>query len=167
MINKLEKENFSSNFRDWLSDDYYHFLEIDPDSSVNDINRAFRLKIKDCNPDVYPYSSAQRQYTEQRLKQLIVARETLTDPLKREQYDNERQMLQECYISYMSSTYNIFEKDKKIISGPKFRSAPGKKLERLKRYISDESKAYQQITPVMAEQVSDIFLLCMSEHQFQ
>jgi curved DNA-binding protein CbpA len=163
---QFEKEYFSNDFKHWLNDDYYHLLDIKPAASLDEINRAFRNKIKDCNPDLYPDFSEQRRYSENRLKQLIIARETLSDPAKREQYNNERQLSQECYISYISSTYNLFEKEKKMVM-PKFKDEPGKKLERLKKYISDESKAYQKITANLAEEVTDIFLLCMSEHDFQ
>jgi curved DNA-binding protein CbpA len=166
-MSDFAREEYSNDFKHWLNDDYYHLLEIEPSASASEINRSFRTKIKDCNPLLYPESSEQRIYTERRLKQLIEARETLTDPAKREEYDNNRQLSQECYITYMSSAYNIFEKNKKTISTPKFKDEPGKKLERLKKYISDESTAYQKITPGLADEVTDIFLLCMSEHNFQ
>jgi curved DNA-binding protein CbpA len=162
-----EKENYSKDFKNWLNNDYYHLLDIEPTADQNEINRAFRMKIKDCNPLLYPELSEQRIFIEARLKQLIEARETLTDPAKKRQYDEERQLSQECYISYMSSAYNIFEKDKKVIKSPRFKEAPGKKLERLKKYVTSESKAYNQITQNLADEVSDIFLLCMSEHDYQ
>lgn len=165
--NKFEREYFSNDFNNWLNNDYYHLLGIDPAASLNEINRAFRIKLKGCNPSLYTDSTEQKFYTEERLKQLISARDTLTDKVKREQYDNERQLSQECYISYISSTSNIFEKDKKIISPHRIKEVPGKKLERLKKYVSTESQAYHKITQSLVEQISDIFLLCMSEHDYQ
>lgn len=166
-MSQFEKEYFSNDFRNWLNDDYYHLLGIEPSASLNEIHRAFRIKLKDCNPLLYPDLSEQRLYTEKRLKQLIEAREILSDPIKRQHYDGERQLSQECYIYYMSSTHNLFEKDKKIINMPKFKDEPGKKLERLKKFVSNESKAYQKISSNLVDEVTDIFLLCMSEHDFQ
>lgn len=92
-------------FRDWLESDYYHLLGVNQTASDDEINRAYRLKAKQMHPDIFPLGSVERDEAEQNFKKLIFARDTLLDTEKRNEYDQERQTLQECYVSYISTSY--------------------------------------------------------------
>ena len=63
--------------------DYYDVLGVDKNASDADIKSAFRKKAKNCHPDLHPGDAAK----EAEFKELNEAYEVLSDPEKREKYD--------------------------------------------------------------------------------
>src|SRR3989454_10986192 len=62
--------------------DLYGVLGIRPDSSEEEIKRAYRKLARELHPDVNKDPQAERQF-----KQVTAAYETLKDPVRRRQYD--------------------------------------------------------------------------------
>jgi curved DNA-binding protein CbpA len=92
-------------FRDWLNDDYYNLLGVTLMSTPDEINKAYRSKAKNCHPDIFPLNSIERYQAEQKFKKILEARDTLLDSEKRNEYDNERQFMQDSYLAAMSNGY--------------------------------------------------------------
>jgi curved DNA-binding protein CbpA len=90
-------------FREWLKDDYYNLLGISIDSTADEINKAYKQLAKMCHPDIFPLNSRERLKAEKKFKQVLQARETLLDPEKRSEYDDKRQILQDCYLFSMAN----------------------------------------------------------------
>ena len=65
-----------------MSDDYYKTLEVHPDVSIEDIKKAFREKARLNHPDKGGDPNV--------FKKIMSAYETLSDPVKRQEYDNMR-----------------------------------------------------------------------------
>jgi len=63
-------------------EDYYDLLGVGRDASTAEIKQAYRERIKEVHPDVSDEEAAS-----ERTKTLIRAKDTLTDPDEREQYD--------------------------------------------------------------------------------
>lgn len=63
--------------------DYYEILEVDTESTPEQIKRAFRKKAKELHPDLSHAGS----YSAEKLHLLIQAYETLSDARRREEYD--------------------------------------------------------------------------------
>jgi molecular chaperone DnaJ len=63
--------------------DYYELLGISKDASETDIKKAFRKLARKYHPDVNPSNKA----AEQKFKEINEAYEVLSDPKKRQQYD--------------------------------------------------------------------------------
>ncbi len=63
---------------------YYEVLDIDPACSAGDIKRSFRRKAKELHPDLR-YS--QRENSDESMRKLLAAYETLSNPKKRSDYD--------------------------------------------------------------------------------
>ncbi len=122
-------------FRDWLKNDYYHILGIDQSATNDEINKAYRLKAKQTHPDTYPFNSNDYLNAEKSFKQLLHARDTLLDSDKRDEYDKERLTAQECYVSFISTSYTIpFEKKEEI--------KPISFKEKLKEKLVEEENDY-------------------------
>jgi molecular chaperone DnaJ len=66
-----------------MADDYYQILEVPRTASADDIKKAFRKLARKHHPDVNPGNKA----AEERFKQLNSAFEVLSDPKKRQLYD--------------------------------------------------------------------------------
>jgi hypothetical protein len=66
--------------------DLYRALEVDPEASVETIEAAFRSLVRRYHPDVTP----NRKEALKRTKELNVARDWLTDPALRAEYDEVR-----------------------------------------------------------------------------
>jgi len=64
--------------------DYYAVLEISPEASAEQIQRAFKAQILRWHPDVNP---TQKAAAEARTRQIIEAHEVLKDAVSRAQYD--------------------------------------------------------------------------------
>ena len=63
---------------------YYEVLDLDPACSAGDIKRSFRKKAKELHPDL-KYSN--RQTSDEKIRNLLAAYETLSNPQKRSVYD--------------------------------------------------------------------------------
>ncbi|WP_436935381.1 DnaJ domain-containing protein [Halovenus marina] len=61
---------------------YYDLLDISPDATTEEIEQAYRRKLKETHPDVSDHEDAS-----ERTKRLIDAKETLTDEAERARYD--------------------------------------------------------------------------------
>jgi molecular chaperone DnaJ len=62
--------------------DFYKILGVKPDASPEEIKKAFREKAKKYHPDINPHN---QEY----FKLVVEAYETLIDPIKRKEYDNQ------------------------------------------------------------------------------
>ncbi|MBA7585730.1 Chaperone protein DnaJ [subsurface metagenome] len=63
---------------------YYEVLGIDPVCSTGEIKRSFRKRAKELHPDL---KYANRQYSDEKMRNLLAAYETLSNPQKRSAYD--------------------------------------------------------------------------------
>lgn len=64
-----------------MDKDYYKILGVEKNASQDDIKNAYRLLAKKYHPD-------KNQHTEEKFKEIVEAYETLSDPQKKELYDN-------------------------------------------------------------------------------
>jgi molecular chaperone DnaJ len=72
--------------REWFEKDYYKILGVGTDASDRDIQRAYRKLAKQFHPDANP---GDRQ-SEERFKEANAAHDVLSDPAKRQEYDEIR-----------------------------------------------------------------------------
>jgi molecular chaperone DnaJ len=75
--------------REWFEKDYYGELGVSSDASDKDITRAYRKLAKQYHPDNNPGDAK----AEERFKTVSAAYEVLSDPAKRKEYDEVRQMV--------------------------------------------------------------------------
>ena len=94
-------------FREWLKDDYYNLLGVIYTATPEEINKAYKEKAKIWHPDIFPYNSMERYQAEQKFKKILQAKEILSDSQKKNEYDNQRQFIQDFYLSTMSNNYNF------------------------------------------------------------
>ncbi len=74
--------------REWVEKDFYKELGVSPDASPEDIKRTARKLLADNHPDRNPDDKA----AEDRYKAVSEAKEVLTDPAKRKEYDETRRL---------------------------------------------------------------------------
>src|SRR5215471_10187351 len=74
--------------RESVEKDFYKELVVSSDASEKDINRAARKLLAENHPDRNPGN----QMTEDRYKAVSEAKEVLTDPAKRKEYDETRRL---------------------------------------------------------------------------
>jgi curved DNA-binding protein CbpA len=63
---------------------YYEVLGLDPACSTEEIKRSFRKRAKELHPDL---KITNRQYSDDNMRNLLAAYETLSNPQKRKSYD--------------------------------------------------------------------------------
>jgi molecular chaperone DnaJ len=77
--------------REWVEKDFYKELGVASDASTDDIKRAARKLLADNHPDRNPNNAA----AEDRYKAVSEAKDVLTDPAKRKEYDETRRLFAE------------------------------------------------------------------------
>jgi molecular chaperone DnaJ len=74
--------------REWVEKDFYKELGVSPDASQDEIKRVARKLLAENHPDRNPENKA----AEDRYKAVSEAKEVLTDPAKRKEYDETRRL---------------------------------------------------------------------------
>src|SRR4029078_5164517 len=74
--------------REWVEKDFYKELGVSSDASEQEIKRAARKLLAENHPDRNP----SHQAAEDRYKAVSEAKEVLTDPAKRKEYDETRRL---------------------------------------------------------------------------
>ena len=74
--------------REWVEKDFYKELGVSSDASQDEIKRAARKLLAENHPDRNPDNKA----AEDRYKAVSEAKEVLTDPAKRKEYDETRRL---------------------------------------------------------------------------
>ena len=74
--------------RAWLEKDFYKVLGVSETASADEIKRAYRKLARKHHPD----ANAGDKTAEERFKEVSEAADVLSDPKKREEYDNVRRM---------------------------------------------------------------------------
>jgi len=74
--------------REWVEKDFYKELGVAPDASQDEIKRVARKLLAENHPDRNPDNQA----AEDRYKAVSEAKEVLTDPAKRKEYDETRRL---------------------------------------------------------------------------
>ncbi|EHI10845.1 molecular chaperone DnaJ [Mycolicibacterium thermoresistibile] len=74
--------------REWVEKDFYKELGVSSDASQDEIKRAARRLLAELHPDRNPNNPQ----AEERYKAVSEAKEVLTDPVKRKEYDETRRL---------------------------------------------------------------------------
>ena len=74
--------------REWVEKDFYKELGVSPDAGPDEIKRVARKLLAENHPDRNPGNKA----AEDRYKSVSEAKEVLTDPAKRKEYDETRRL---------------------------------------------------------------------------
>jgi molecular chaperone DnaJ len=75
--------------REWFEKDYYEVLGVPPSATEKDLTRAYRKLAKQYHPDANPGDAE----AEERFKEVSAANDVLSDPEKRKEYDQVREMV--------------------------------------------------------------------------
>ena len=103
-----------------IKTDYYIVLEVTPLTSYDDIHKSYRALSKKYHPDLFP----DKEFAEEKMKEIVEAFNTLKEPDTRQRYDSRRLYLPRPYSRkrshYMEKTPSFWErifgkKDKKKI----------------------------------------------------
>ncbi len=74
--------------KDWMEKDYYKVLGVPKDADASTIKKAYRKLARELHPDTNPDPKAA-----ERFKEVSEANDVLSDPKKRGEYDEARQMM--------------------------------------------------------------------------
>lgn len=74
--------------KDWMEKDYYKVLGVPKDAKPDQIKKAFRKIARENHPDQHPGDKK----AEQRFKEASEAHDVLSDPSKRAEYDEQRNL---------------------------------------------------------------------------
>ncbi len=70
--------------------DYLKILEVHPEASKEVIERAYKTLARKYHPDAYP--AERRQWATMKMQEINEARDVLTDPRRRAEFDRWRRM---------------------------------------------------------------------------
>jgi len=91
--------------------DYYQILEVPPNASQDQIKDQYRLLIQAWHPDKFS-SPKSKAKAEEKSKQINEAYNELKDPIKREQYNRQRQYSQKVHDDQAQSEYDRKRREK-------------------------------------------------------
>ena len=74
--------------RDWLEKDFYAVLGVSQDAKIEEIKKAYKKLARENHPDLNPDDKE----AEKKFKDISEASSVLTDPKKRQEYDQVRAM---------------------------------------------------------------------------
>ena len=74
--------------REWVEKDFYKVLGVSSDASEDEIKRVSRKLLAENHPDRNPDNA----HADERYKEVGEARDVLSDPAKRKEYDKNRQL---------------------------------------------------------------------------
>ena len=75
--------------REWFEKDYYEVLGVPSTATEKDLTRAYRKLAKRYHPD----ANSGDAEAEERFKEVSAANDVLSDPEKRKEYDQVREMV--------------------------------------------------------------------------
>lgn len=125
---------------DWLKNDYYSLLGVTQMATTEEIHKAYRKKAKLYHPDRYNLSPEERIIAEKKFKELQLAHDILTDPVKRDKYNEELLIIQQSYLS--SIIYDIPVSPKKEESYKNIKKS-GKPI---KKFNENLKRAYEEVS---------------------
>lgn len=133
---------------------YYELLEVNPKASKEIIEKAYRVLIKQCHPDLYV--GEEKMYAENKTAQLNEAYRILTNDFLRNQYDLELQK----ETNFQRSNFN----KKSNIGNENIDNS--KNYNRLEQNsIPDEEKKQYKVGTVMS--MVDIFTTVFKKRKFK
>lgn len=93
---------------------YYEILGVSEDASQNDISKAFKKLAKKYHPDKYATASEEeRKEAEEKFKEINEANEVLSNPEKRNQYDNGGMP----DFDEIFNNYNPYRRENRVVKG--------------------------------------------------
>lgn len=90
---------------------YYELLEVDKNISPDMLKKVFKIQIKKYHPDLYEGDKIE---AEEITKHLNIAYEVLSDPVKREIYDDEQNLLDEQNNIYQYDNINLTKENNRL-----------------------------------------------------
>ena len=87
-----------------MSKDYYKILDVDRNSSEDEIKKAYKKKVKECHPDLHMEN---KEEFEEKFKEVQEAYDVLNDTLKRNQYDKYGEVFNGAFPSGQRAGNNI------------------------------------------------------------
>ena len=88
---------------------YYEILEVNEKASKETISKVFKMQIKKNHPDLF--QGDEKRKAEEKTMLLNEAYETLSNEIKREEYDRQISVNKEAEVSYLNEQLNLL-KDK-------------------------------------------------------
>ncbi len=121
--------------------DYYALLNLPPHATVDEIRRAYRKKVMDCHPDLYPDNPEKLRL----FNTVKEAYETLVNPQKKEIYLQERWRRKAAGESMRGSVFSSVEYLKQCL-------ALNRQLAAMDAYRISEQQIFQQLNQLLAKE---------------
>jgi len=126
-------------FNDYI--DYYAVLNLPQHATVEDVRRAYRKKVMDCHPDLFP-DDADKLRLFDTIKE---AYETLTHPQKKQMYLQERWRRKAGGLSVEGTVFSSVEYLKQCL-------ALNRQLAAMDAYRVSEQQIFQQLNNLLAQE---------------